>query len=567
MSSVELSDPVEAGQVPPDQQDIQSTETNSSIRDGRGIANAALLVMVCYVLSRVTGLGREIVIGAQFGTSGLLDAYLAAFRVPDILFQLIAGGALGSAFIPTFSGYWVKGDRPGAWLLFSRVLNLVTLVLVVLAALAAIFALPLVHYVIAPGFVPGQQALTADLMRWMLISAVLFGASGLVMGALNATQHFLLPAIAPIIYNLAIIVGAWLLAPLIGVYGLVVGVVAGALGHLLVQLPGLIRRHARYTFSWTVRDPGVTEVARLMGPRVLGLCFVQLHFLVNTILASSLAPGSLSTRLTTHGCSCSSRLGYSPRPWVLPPFPTFAAQIASGRPDAMRQTFSQILRTVFFLTIPAAVGLYLLREPVISALLERGRFGRDSTLMVAYALQFYALGLVSHAAVEIIVRAILCLAQYTDAGRGRHRRHGAQRSAELMVGGLALLRRAGVGQHSGDDSGNGGVALAPAQSHERSAGPEACAHARAQYCRSRHYGCDNTVVAGSAGKQRLGILLARIGRLGYCSGRDCPSRRCLSTVQFLVQERRIASSTRHDSLSPATDECGRRKRERRMRND
>ena len=130
-------------------------------------------------------------------------------------------------------------------------------------------------------------------MRWMLLSTVVFGASGLIMGALNAMQHFLLPAAAPVLYNLAIIGGAWFLAPRYGVYGLVIGVVAGALAHLLVQIPGLWRYGARYTPSLSWRDPGVREVARLMGPRVLGLFFVQMHFLVNTILASRLAPGSL----------------------------------------------------------------------------------------------------------------------------------------------------------------------------------------------------------------------------------------------------------------------------------
>ena len=126
------------------------------------MASAALVVMLFFVASRATGLAREMIIGAQFGTSADLDAYLAAFRVPDLLFQLVAGGALGSAFIPTFTAYWVKDDRRGAWLLFSRVLNLMTLLIVVLAGLAALFALPLVQHVIAPGFPPEQQALTAN---------------------------------------------------------------------------------------------------------------------------------------------------------------------------------------------------------------------------------------------------------------------------------------------------------------------------------------------------------------------------------------------------------------------
>ena len=372
------------------------------------MASAAAVVMLFFVLSRVTGLLREVVIGAQFGTSAQLDAYLAAFRVPDILFQLVAGGALGSAFIPTFAGYWVKGDREGAWLLFSRVLNWITLLLVVLAGLAATFALPLVQRIIAPGFPPEQQQLTADLMRWMLLSTVVFGASGLIMGALNAVQHFLLPAAAPVLYNLAIILGAWLLAPRYGVYGLVIGVVAGALGHLLVQLPGLWRQQAQYRWSLAWRDPGVREVGRLMAPRVLGLFFVQLNFLVNTILASGLPSGSLSA------------LNYAWLLMLLPQgifaqaiatvaFPTFAAQVAAQRREALRQTLSRILRIILFLTIPAAVGLFVLRAPLIQVLLERGEFTRQSTLAVAYALQFYALGLVAHATVEIVVRAFYAL--------------------------------------------------------------------------------------------------------------------------------------------------------------
>ncbi len=372
------------------------------------MASAALVVMLFFVASRVTGLAREMIIGAQFGTSAELDAYLAAFRVPDLLFQLVAGGALGSAFIPTFATYWVAEDRAGAWLLFSRVLNLMTLLLVVLAGLGAIFAQPLVQYVIAPGFSPDQQALTANLMRWMMVSTVVFGASGLVMGALNALQHFLLPAAAPVVYNSAIILGAWLLAPRMGIYGLVVGVMLGALGHLLVQLPGLARRHAQYSLDWTLRDPGVMEVARLMGPRVLGLFFVQLHFLVNTILASGLAAGSLSS-LNYAWLLMLLPLGVFAQAIGTASFPTLAAQIAAGQEDAMRATFGQLLRLIFFLTIPAAAGLFVLREPVIRLLFERGAFSSRSTQMVAYALQFYALGLTAHAAVEIIVRAFYAL--------------------------------------------------------------------------------------------------------------------------------------------------------------
>jgi len=375
---------------------------------GRRLARAAGMVMIFFVLSRVAGLAREVVIGAYFGTSPELDAYLAAFRVPDILFQLVAGGALGSAFIPTFATYWANAKRNEAWLFFSRVLNLVTLLLIVIAAIVVLLAQPIVTHVIAPGFTVEQQLLTAQLMRWMLLSTIVFGASGLIMGALNAAQHFLLPAAAPVFYNLAIIFGALFLSPTLGINGLVIGVIAGALCHLLIQLPGLWRVGAHYRPALSLHDPGVREVMRLMGPRVLGLFFVQMHFLVNTILASGLSSGSLSA------------LNYAWLLMLLPQgifaqsiattiFPTFAAQVAAGEVSAMRRSFGQIIRTILFLTIPAAVGLYLLRTPLITLLLQRREFTSESTVLVAYALQFYAIGLIAHAVVEIVVRAFYAL--------------------------------------------------------------------------------------------------------------------------------------------------------------
>ncbi len=367
------------------------------------MAGAALLVMLFFVLSRLSGLAREIVIGAQFGTSAQYDAYLAAFRIPDLLFQLAAGGALGSAFIPVFSAYWLKEDKREAWLLFSRVLNLIVLVLVGLSVMAAIFAEPIVRNILAPGFSTEQQALTAALMRVMLIGTVVFGASGLVMGALNATQHFLAPAAAPVLYNLAIIAAAFALAPIYGVYGLAIGVVAGSLAHLIVQAPVLVRRGYRAQAVLSLTDPGVRKVALLMGPRVLGLFFVQLHFLVNTILASGLGAGALSA------------LNYAWLLMLLPQgiiaqgiatvvFPTFSAQTAAGQIDAFRRTFERSLRVVVFLVAPSAGLLFALRRPTISILLERGAFDTESMILVAYGLQFYVIGLIFHSMLEIVVR-------------------------------------------------------------------------------------------------------------------------------------------------------------------
>lgn len=374
----------------------------------RQIARAALLVMAMFMISRVLGLLREMIIGARFGTGAQLDAYQAAFRVPDLLFQLIAGGALVSAFLPVFTGCLTRQDLKGAWRLFSGVTNLVLILLTSLAVVMAVIAPWLVRTVLAPGFSLAQQQLTADLVRWMLVSTVIFGVSGIVMGVLNSFQHFLLPALAPVLYNLSIIAGAWFLAPTLGVYGLVLGVIVGAALHLDVQMLGLWWYGARYTFTLGLRDQKVREVGRLMGPRVVGLAAVQVNFWVNTLLASSLITGSLAA------------LNYAWLLMLLPQgivaqgvataaFPTFASLQAQGRWDELRRTITATLRGILFLAIPAAVGLLVWRVPLVRLLLERGEFTAESTRLTTFALAFFSLGLIGHSAVEILARAFYAL--------------------------------------------------------------------------------------------------------------------------------------------------------------
>jgi putative peptidoglycan lipid II flippase len=370
----------------------------------RQIVRAATLVMALFLLSRIAGLAREMIIGARFGTSAEMDAYLAAFRVPDLLFQLVAGGALGSAFIPVFTGCLTRRDLTGAWRVFSAVTNLVLIVLTGLALLAALAAPWLVSTILAPGFSPEQQALTVSLMRWMLVSTVVFGVSGIVMGVLNSFQHFLLPALAPLIYNLSIIAAALFLAPSLGVYALVIGVVAGSLLHLDVQLFGLWWYGAHYRATLGLRDPNVREVGRLMAPRVLGLAVVQINFWVNTLLASGLAVGSISA-LNYAWLLMLLPQGIVAQAAATAAFPTFAALEARGRYGELRHTVSSTLRGVLFLTIPAAAGLFVWRVPLIRLLLERGEFTARSTEMTAAALAFYAFGLIGHSVVEIVARA------------------------------------------------------------------------------------------------------------------------------------------------------------------
>ena len=377
---------------------------NSSSRQ---IARAAGVVMAAFVVSRLFGVLRDIVIAAQLGTSDAADAYRTAFLIPDLLFTLIAGGALASAFIPTFTSFLARDDREGAWRLASGVINLLLVTLGIAAALACVFAPPLA-LALAPGYAPDKQALTVSLMRVMLICPVVFGVSGLIMGILNAQQDFLLPGLAPSAYNLGIILGAWLLIPGIGPMGAAIGAVAGALLHLFVQVPGLVRCKMHYSPILSLRDPGVRRVLWLMGPRVFGLAVVQLNFMVESNLASRLGTGAVAA------------LNYAWRVMLLPQgvfaqsvataaFPTFADQTARGQKQAMSEALAATLRAIVFVTLPAAAGLLLLRVPVVQALFERGRFRNSSTEAVALALMFYAPGLVAHSGIEIITRAFYAL--------------------------------------------------------------------------------------------------------------------------------------------------------------
>ena len=375
---------------------------------GRQIIRAATVVMALFVVSRVLGLVRQMVVGTMFGISGDLDAYLAAARVSETVFLVITGGALSSAFIPAFAGHLAKDDQTGAWRLASSVVNLALIVMTVVAGLLALFAPSLIRVAIGPGFDMPQQVLAASLMRTMLISPVIFGVSGIAMGILNAHQHFLLPALAPSVYNLSIVGGAVLLGPRLGVHGIAIGVVIGAALHLLVQVPGLLRYGARYSPVLGLGDPSVREVGKLIAPRTLGTAIVQLNFVVNNSLASMMGEGAVSAinyawllMLVPQGVFAQA-VGTAV-------FPTFAAQVARGKRDELRRTLAATLRAVSFLCIPATVGLVVLGRPLVGMLFERGAFEASSTDAVAWALGFYALGLVGHAGLEIVARAFYAL--------------------------------------------------------------------------------------------------------------------------------------------------------------
>jgi putative peptidoglycan lipid II flippase len=377
----------------------------------RQITRAAGTVMAAFILSNVVGLVRQILIAHYFGTGDQLDAYYAAARVPDILFNLVAGGALASAFVPTFTGFLTHEDRAGAWRLASSVMNLAFLILAVTSLLAALGAEPLVRFVLARGFAnrPEQVALTVSLLRILLLTSTIFGMSGLVMGILNAHQHFLLPALASTFYWLGMIFGLLVWTRSYGIYGLAWGAVLGAGLHLLIQLPGLRGLKPRYWPRLELRNPAVREVIRLMGPRLISVAAVQVNFLVTTALASYLAGGV-------------SALSYAFQIFTMPQvviaqaisiaaLPTFSALVARGEIAGLRASFVDTLRGILFLALPATVGLMLLSRPVVALFFQSqsGIFNAQSTSLVAWALACYTLGLVSHSVVEITPRAFFAL--------------------------------------------------------------------------------------------------------------------------------------------------------------
>jgi putative peptidoglycan lipid II flippase len=375
----------------------------------RQIARAAGTVMAAFILSNLTGLVRQILATQAFGTSGAIDAFNAASTFPDLIFSLIAGGALASAFVPTLTGFLSRGDRPGAWRLSSAVANIVFLLLAVASLASALLAPQIVRYLLAPDFSPAQQALTVSLMRVLLISPVIFGVSGLLMGILNSHQVFLWPALAPSMYWLGMILGVLFLTPSMGIFGLAWGAAGGAALHLLVQVPGLLRLPGRRYLATLGRGfPAVGEVARLMGPRLLGVAVVQLNFVVNTILATGQPVGSLSSIKYAWAIMTMPQVVIA-QAIAIAALPTFSAQVAQGDLGSMRRSLAATLRGVLLLSVPATLGLILLREPTIALAFQRGEFTAQSTEMVAWALLWYTAGLVGHSVVEIVSRAFYAL--------------------------------------------------------------------------------------------------------------------------------------------------------------
>lgn len=393
----------------------------SSALSNRQIMRAALVVVLGFLASGILGLIRTAVFSGVFGAGDALDAFYAAQRIPETLFVLVAGGALGSSFIPVFARINASGDEAGAWRLASAVITCAALLATILALLLALFAPILVPALLVPNSPPELQALTTSLTQWMLVTVIIFSISGLLMGILNARQLFILPALALSMNNVGQIFGALFLTPLFansfadtmppdtaGTYGLALGAILGAVLHLAIQLPGLPRVGAKLRFLHDPRIPGVRDVLVLMLPRVLGLAVVQINFWVNVNLASGMVSGS-QTALTTAWILMFFVLGVIAQSMGTALFPSLSALAAQGDMDGFKDRLANALRGVLFLAFPATVGLIVLGQPAISVLFERGEWTAQSTAATAWALSFFALGIAGHALLEVLSRAFYAL--------------------------------------------------------------------------------------------------------------------------------------------------------------
>lgn len=382
------------------------------------LTRTALLLGALFLLDKILAFGRSIIIARQFRLSSELDAFNVANNLPDLLFALISGGALAMAFIPLLSEYLTKKDRAAAWDLFSRVANLAFVVTSCAALLVAIFAEQIVRSQIgiAPGFGPEQQSLVAELMRLNLIATIIFSISGLVMAGLQANQFFLLPALAPTLYNVGMIIGALVFSPAepyqfgpitlptlgLGVHGLVYGVILGALLHLGIQIPGLVKYGFRWTPSLDIRNSGLIDALKLMAPRLLTMFGIQMMFILRDNFASRLDQVGSVTALT-YGWMImqvpETLIGTAIATALLPSLAEYAAK---GDWSTFRDTIDKALRVMLALTLPAAAVIAAGLHPLVGAVFN---FDEAGTNLLTLTTRIYMLTLAGYTLQETLSRS------------------------------------------------------------------------------------------------------------------------------------------------------------------
>jgi putative peptidoglycan lipid II flippase len=403
---------------------MESVELDAAERPRANVARNAGVISLAVMASRVLGLVRDQVFAALFGAGLQYDAFLTAFRIPNLLRDLFAEGALSAAFVTTFTQTLQSQGKEAAIRLWNRVATLIILLLTAISSLGWIYA-PEIVDLLAPGFaaVPGKAALTVELTRVMIPFLLLVALAAQAMGMLNAFNIFGIPALASAFFNIGSIAGGLLLgyslAPFFGltpIAGMAYGTLVGGFLQFAVQWPSLRRCGVSYAPALSLSDPGVRQIFRLMGPAVIGAAAVQINVFVNTNFASEIIDPA--TGAVANGPV--SWLSYAFR-FMQFPIGVFGVAIATAalpplsrstaNPDytEFRQTLGHSLALVFLLCIPSAVGLAVLGEPIIALIFERGKFTALDTMQTARALAAYSVGLAGYAAVKVLSPAFYAL--------------------------------------------------------------------------------------------------------------------------------------------------------------
>jgi len=372
----------------------------------RRLARSAGVMTIATLLSRVLGLARDIVLAAIFGAGAAMDAFVVASRIPNLVRDLFAEGAMSAAFVPTFTRHLKEKGEASAWRLGSNVINALIVVTGTLVVLGMIFAYPLADFYTDDEQFATNLDRTAQLTRWMLPFLTMVAVAVAQAGMLNSLRKFFIPAASPAMYNIAIILSAFVVVPfcpalgLDPIMGIAIGSLLGGMLQIMVQWPALHAAGFRYKPVLDFKDPGLRDVLLLMGPGTIGVAAAQINLFVNTVLATSQEVGA-ATWLTYAFRLMYLPIGLFGVSVATAALPELARQASGGGFDGMRRTVSSSLRLMLMLSVPAMAGLAALAYPITELIFERGEFTSADTSAVAYALLMYAPGLIGYSIVKI----------------------------------------------------------------------------------------------------------------------------------------------------------------------
>jgi len=373
------------------------------------IAKYAGIVIIATIFCRILGLGREIVISNRFGAGIETDAFFIAFMIPNLLRSFLGEGALNSTFIPIFAEYLTNHDRKKAEYFASNVLNILIIILIVVVILG-IWGAPLLINIIAIGFKNNiyKYQLAISLTRIIFPYIGFVAVAALFMGILNSYDHFLVPALAPAMLNISVIVFALTLSSKYGIFAIAWGVILGGIGQALIQAPVLARKKLKYSFVVDFNDPGVKKLLKLLVPVMIGLAITQINVIVDRTIASTLIDGSISALYYSNRL-VQFPLGAFGIAISIAIFPTLAKQTAKNNITEFKKSLLFGLKILLFITIPSAVGLMVLKDSLIRLIYEHGMFSKMATNMTASALLYYSIGLFAFACVRLITMSFYAL--------------------------------------------------------------------------------------------------------------------------------------------------------------